>query len=63
MNIILENKIEKISKNLVLLILISTMVFSLYTIISYKPIYYKSVEKTYFTEPVINPATGDTLSK
>ena len=39
------------------------MVFSLYTIISYKPIYYKSVERTYFTEPVINPTTGDTLSK
>jgi hypothetical protein len=63
MNITLENKIEKISKNLVLLILISTMVFSLYTIISYKPIYYKPVERTYFAEPVINPTTGDTLSK
>ena len=63
MNITLENKIEKISKNLVLLILISTMVFSLYTIISYKPIYYKSVERTYFAEPAINPTTGDTLSK
>jgi len=45
MNIVLENKFEKISKTLILLILVSMITYSLYNVLSYKSAtYHKSVE-------------------
>lgn len=45
MNIAIENLFNKVSKTLILLILVSMITYSLYNILSYKPVtYYKSVE-------------------
>lgn len=64
MNITLENKFEKINKTFVLLLLISMVIYSLYNTFNYKPTtYYKPAEKIYFSNPVVDPITGDTLSK
>jgi len=64
MNITLENKFEKLNKTLILLLLVSIITYSLYNTFNYKAAtYYKPIEKTYFSNPIIDPATGDTLSK
>ena len=54
MNIPLENKFEKISRTLVLFILVSIITYNLYNIFTYKPTtYYKPAEKIYFSTPSI----------
>jgi hypothetical protein len=53
MNIALENKFEKVSKTLILLILVSMITYSLYNIFNYKSVsYYKPIEKTYIVTPI-----------
>lgn len=62
MNIALENKFEKVSKTLILLILVSMITYSLYNILSYKSTpYYKSIDNNIH---IINPVmkmSGDTV--
>jgi hypothetical protein len=61
MNIALENKFEKISKTLVLFILVSMITYSLYNIFTYKSIiYYKPVDKIYTIDPIMK-MSGDTV--
>jgi len=61
MNIALENKFEKISKTLVLFILVSMITYSLYNIFTYKSTtYYTPVKKIYIIDPVMK-ISGDTV--
>ena len=61
MNIALENKFEKISKTLVLFILVSMITYSLYNIFTYKAnTYYTPVKKIYIIDPVMK-MSGDTV--
>jgi hypothetical protein len=61
MNIVLENKFEKISRTFILLLLVSIITYSLYNILNYKSTtYYKSIEKIYIIDPVMK-TSGDTV--
>lgn len=60
MNIALENKFEKVSRTLILLILVSMITYSLYNVLSYKAsTYSKPIENTYLKQTMfMEDSTG-----
>ena len=61
MNIVLENKFEKVNKTLILLLLVLMISYSLYNVFNYKAItYHKSTEKIYIIDPSMR-SSSDTI--